>query len=379
MDSVLIVGGRDEQLSRMLRRLGYEVLQEGEGDVSITILDQRVVDLIVIDSRQEQDHEVLYHLIRSQQHSKRVPIVYIADESEQISEREEEKIEVISSNVSLGVIASKIALQLRLRKFDGADKLTADVAEINSTLRDVNERLMKERAEARAIQQELLPNHLPKHPSFELAVYYSPLDEVGGDWYQASFENERLSFLVADVTGHGLAAALLGSMTKLAMSVVHEKSPDLQLSEMNKLMTPQLPEGRFVTLGCGSFEPKTATLFYASAGHPPSLVLFKDVNKVHEVKGKGFALGFFDEGSYSLQEIDMASGDIFLAFTDGITEAQNLSGEMYGTAHLKEVLVNLPDTYTAQEVLNFLLDDFNKFLEERILKDDVTMLVFVCR
>jgi sigma-B regulation protein RsbU (phosphoserine phosphatase) len=90
-------------------------------------------------------------------------------------------------------------------------------------------------------------------------------------------------------------------------------------------------------------------------------------------------LGFFEESSYSLQEIDMAPGDIFLAFTDGITEAQNLAGEMYGTTHLKKVLVNLPDKYTAQEVLNILLDDFKKFLEERILKDDVTMLVLVCR
>jgi sigma-B regulation protein RsbU (phosphoserine phosphatase) len=363
----------------MLRRLGYEVLQEGENDISVSILDQRVVDLIVIDSRNEENHDLLYHLIRSQQHSKRVPIVYIADESVQVPEIQGEKIEVISSNVSLGVIASKIALQLRLRKFDGADKLTADVTEINATLRDVNERLMKERAEARAIQQALLPNQLPKHSSFEMAVYYSPLDEVGGDWYQASFEDEQLSFLVADVTGHGLAAALLGSMTKLAMSAVHEKSPDLQLSGMNRLMTPQLPEGRFVTLGCGLFQPNTATLLYASAGHPPSLVFFRDVNEVHEVKGKGFALGFFEESSYSLQEIDMAPGDIFLAFTDGITEAQNLAGEMYGTTHLKKVLVNLPDKYTAQEVLNILLDDFKKFLEERILKDDVTMLVLVCR
>lgn len=383
MDSILIVGSADEKLSRLLGRLGYEILHEGRDGVSVDVLNHRVIDLVVIDSREDLDHQDIYQLIRAQANSKRVPVVYLADDEKVAVARQSEgsdKVEVIPADSSLGVIASKIALQLRLRKFDGADNLHASVGEANAALRDINERLMKERIEARSIQQALLPRDIPTHKGFDLAVHYAPLDEVGGDWYHAALEDGKsLSFLVADVTGHGLAAALLGSMAKLAMSAVNEPSPDQRLAAMNRLMTPQLPDGRFVTMGCGVLDADSGTLLYSSAGHPPALVFFRDEQEVHEVKGVGFALGFFEDGEYTLQEVELAAGDIFVAYTDGISEAQNLSGAMYGTARIGDTLKRVPDYATAMDVMTLILEDFHVFLEDRILKDDVTVVVVIHR
>ena len=179
---------------------------------------------------------------------------------------------------------------------------------------------------------------------------------------------------VADVTGHGLSAAFIGSMTKLALVAANKEKPDELLKEMNRLMAAQIPSGRFVTMATATYFPDTGKIMFARAGHPPALLLQRRTNTVKQLMGDGFAIGFFDDSSYSIVEEQMEVGDALLLYTDGISEAQNLSNATYGLDRLSAALLNTsPDDSTA-DILGKVLDDFDTFRQERMLKDDVTLI-----
>src|SRR4029079_8459183 len=135
--------------------------------------------------------------------------------------------------------------------------------------------------EARSIQLALLPTSLPKSSKFEIAASYQPLEEVGGDWYYARTEKSgQVSMVIADVTGHGLSAAFIGTMTKLAMTAADRENPAERLFHMNRLMAPQLPDGRFVTMPSVLYTPETGEVQAGRAGHPPALLLHTATNEV---------------------------------------------------------------------------------------------------
>jgi sigma-B regulation protein RsbU (phosphoserine phosphatase) len=254
------------------------------------------------------------------------------------------------------------------------------LSEVNASLRDINERHQKELHEARAIQSALLPKALPTSDLFEVAAIYQPLDEVGGDFYTIeTTQSGQLRILSADVTGHGLPAAFIGSMTKLALVAVGKDSPGDLLFGMNALMAPIIPQGRFVTANAYSFHPSTGQLDFARAGGPQALLFNAERSKFEEVKGDGFPLGFFEEGEYPTGQLQMEKNDVFVVVTDGITEAQNRDKQFFGFEGIVKSVQKTKALDSAQVILDTVMSDFNAFLDGRLLKDDVTVLVLVRR
>ena len=306
-----------------------------------------------------------------------VPIVCIAPEHANVIDAFDslERIEVVQSPLSVGTLASRIATQLRLRKAAGADVKKGTLAEINAALRDHNMRFQKDLEEARAIQQGLLPREIPSDPRFQLAVSYQPLEQGGGDWYFINTDHDTLSLHVADVSGHGLPAAFIGSMAKLAMVAAEKTRPDELLNAMNRYLAPQLPMGRFITMGNCLYDPESGRVQWARAGHNPALLFRRATSEVTQLKGDGFPLGFLGEVTYELVEDTLAPGDVLLLYTDGITEAQNRGMEQFGIARLAEALVMSSQAVTAGGMIRGIIDRFAQFLEGRLLKDDVTLVL----
>jgi sigma-B regulation protein RsbU (phosphoserine phosphatase) len=244
-------------------------------------------------------------------------------------------------------------------------------------LRDFTEKFKRELDEARAIQQSLLPKTLPHDPRFEIAALYEPLEEVGGDWFYIDQSSSgKLRVQIADVTGHGLSAAFIGSMTKLAMMAAGEEAPAALLTRMNALMAAQIPEGKFVTMFSYALDPVSGALRYARAGHPQGLLFRAETGEVEELHGEGFPVGFFEDSHYEEREAQLSSGDFIVVLTDCIPEAQNMGGETYGFERLRESLIRVGKTAkTPSEVIAKLVDDFENFRAGRILKDDVTLIV----
>lgn len=378
MDLIFYLGNTDQKLPRFLERLGYAVLGATNNVALPDLISRTNVDLILIDGRVLGDVVDMCAFLRSQENTRGIPIVCISPEnSSELYEPDIiDKVDIVQAPFSVGTLAGRIATQLRLRKQAGGDELQGTLAEINAALRDHNERFRKELEEARAIQQSLLPRALPSDDRYQLAVSYQPLEEVGGDWYFASVDSDgKLLLQVADVSGHGLSAAFIASMTKLAMTAADKSRPDELLKEMNRYLGPQIPSGRFVTVGGCLYDPATGKVQCSRAGHPPALVLSRQERSVRQLKGQGFAIGFDEAGSFTLEEDTLAPGDALLLFTDGISEAQNRAMSAYGLERLSTAISRTAAESSASQMLRAILDDFNSFRQDRLLRDDVTLLL----
>ncbi len=378
MDSIFFLGRDNDALPTFLQRLGYSIIEPSQGAPLAEAVSKASMDLILIDGREIEDTSALCAFLRSQQNTRSVPIVCISDQSRESDTGDEvsSAVEIVHPPFSVGALASRIALTLRLRKIAGNDEKKSSLAEINANLRDHNSRFKKELDEARAIQQSLLPLVLPRDPRMELAVSYQPLDEVGGDWYFANkTAADQISLQIADVSGHGLSAAFIGSMAKLAMTAAAKERPDALLEAMNRLLAPQIPQGRFVTMGSCLYDPATGKVKWARAGHPPAMILRRSSRQVARLLGEGFAVGFFEDSTYSLLEDKLEVGDALIMFTDGITEAQDLSGEAFGLERLADALVATSEDLSCADMLRAILDTFDSFRGERLIRDDVTVVL----
>ncbi len=220
-----------------------------------------------------------------------------------------------------------------------------------------------------------MPVELPKDPRFEISIVYQPLQEVGGDWHYSSItKSGKLSLQILDVTGHGLDAALLGSMTRLALFVVDKESPDQLFHEMNRLMVPQLPSGRFVTAAAILFDPSNGEILFSRAGHPPGYILRGKSKEVETLQASGFALGFVDEAEYVVDKTILEPGDFVVLYTDGLVESQNRDNKLFGFDGLEASLRRCSEQMSVSELLAVLKEDLYNFLDGRLIKDDVTII-----
>jgi sigma-B regulation protein RsbU (phosphoserine phosphatase) len=316
---------------------------------------------------------------RAQESTRSVPIVCVSPSDQQTVEQliVHDRRELIPNSFSVGTLASRIATQLRLRKNAGKDDAQGTLAEMNAALRDHNSRFQKDLEEARAIQQSLLPQRLPKDPRFQISVSYLPLEQVGGDWYfvEQRPETGEVELHIADVSGHGLPAAFLASMAKLAMVAAEHKRPDELLAKMNYYLQPQLPPGRFVTTGHVLYNPETGDLQWARAGHGPALLRRAATGKVQHLFGDGFPIGFVEGARYDLVRDRLEPGDALILYTDGLTEAQNRDMEQFGLERLSEIFSSLSESLSAARMICDIIDLFALLLDDRLLKDDVTLVL----
>jgi len=361
MDTILLHGQADERIEKALRKMGYEVYVGTEDKSLSEFIETKLIDLLIFAEAGTANSAVTCIELRSKPATRRLPILFITDNKStvsQISEQRLDRFDFVDPQATLGSIVGKAATLLRLRKMVGADKGNkASIYDTNAHLRDLTEKHKREIDEARRIQESLLPKDLPQGKGFEVEAAYIPLEELGGDLYDVHLtESGKLSFLIADVTGHGLPAAFIGSMTKMAMS-------------------PQMPQGRFVTMAAGLYDPSTGDFEFTRAGHPPAFALLRAENKVRELNAGGLAVGFLDDAEYEIESCNLAPGDAMVLITDGITEAQSRSLELFGNQRVSEVLLKTSTSHSAKDILTELVNDFMQFTEGKIIKDDVTIIV----
>jgi serine phosphatase RsbU (regulator of sigma subunit) len=374
MDTVYLMGEACRNFHPLLERLGFAVIQEGDTDHSVKqIFEQHIIDIVVLESSTLPDPLDLINYLRNQVATTTVPVLVLGDCSN--PELKDEMVEIVPETTSPGLLASKIATLLRMRKIEGTS-LDAEIGQMNAALRDSNEKVKRDILEAQHIQQATLPSKIPQGNNFKIGFKYIPLEELGGDWFSVWQDSEGgIYLLIADVTGHGLAAAFIGGWINLALNSIKTTSPAQCLKDINTLITPLLPEGRFITTTCARFDPKTGVLKVARAGHPPSVLYRAKTNTCELLQEGGFAVGFMDEIFLKDQTVTLENGDIFVLLTDGILEAMNLSNKMYGIEGVDDFLKKAVNKENPEELINELLNNVKVFTDGRILKDDNTVLV----
>jgi len=195
-----------------------------------------------------------------------------------------------------------------------------------------------ELATARAIQLAALPRTNPDLPGLEVAAVYMPASDVAGDFYDfLELDNGCLGVFIADVSGHGVPAALVASMLKIALATQSENasSPARILAALNTLFCGRL-ERQFITAAYVHLNPAAGTLVIASAGHPPPILRHEASSE--ELLAAGVVLGRFRDARYDEITRPFIPGDTLVLYTDGVTETSNAAGEQWGDQRLRTTI-----------------------------------------
>jgi serine phosphatase RsbU (regulator of sigma subunit) len=238
------------------------------------------------------------------------------------------------------------------------------------------ERLKQELSVARRIQQALLPKATPKFNGWQLAAYYRPARQVGGDFYDfLELPNGHLGIVVGDATGHGMPAALLMATTRGMLRAVaqHLDSPGEVLARVNDAICPEIPPNMFVTCFYAILDPADGRLLFANAGHNLPY-LRRDGQRSSDLWARGMPLGLMPRMSYEENETSLESGESILFYSDGLVEAHNPHREMFGFPRLREVV----DEYGSAggSLVERLINDLSGFVgagSEQ--EDDITLVV----
>ena len=238
--------------------------------------------------------------------------------------------------------------------------------------------LEQELATARQIQKSILPHNPPRLPGLDIATRYLPMTEVAGDFFDfARIDDKCCGFLIADVSGHGVPAALIAAMVKVAFlaQADHHRRPDRLFTGMNEMLGHRL-EGQFVTAGYAFVDTGAGKLHYAGAGHPPLIVRSPD-GRIRELASQGLMLEPFPEAEYATAECDLHAGDRVLLYTDGIVETFNRQEEEFGDRRLKDLLTSCSEL-SPEQVADRLIQEIKAWADtgsDGSLGDDLTMIV----
>lgn len=236
-----------------------------------------------------------------------------------------------------------------------------------------HERIEQELRTAQAIQRAFLPKDIPALPGWQLAPYYQPAREVGGDFYDfLVFDDGRLGLIIGDVTGKGVPAALVMATvhTMLRAAVQGMTSPSEVLARVNALLVAEIPAGMFVTCFFVLLDPHTGQLRYANAGHEPPFR--RHDGSAAELWATGMPLGMMPDTHYDEYEAILSPGESLFFYSDGLVEAHNSSREMFGFPRLQKLLA---EHTNGTPLIDILLGDLKSFTgEEWEQEDDVTLV-----
>jgi sigma-B regulation protein RsbU (phosphoserine phosphatase) len=242
-------------------------------------------------------------------------------------------------------------------------------------------RIRKSLEVAQEVQQNLLPEEIPELPGFDIAAVSIYCDETGGDYFDfiaGRGGSERLGIAVGDVTGHGVAAALLMATTRAHIRSLSHNQDDLaeRITRVNSLLANDIRQtGNFVSLFFMEIEARSRAISWVRAGHDPALLFDPVTERFDELKGQGLVLGVDKDYSYEqLEKTIEAPGKIILIGTDGIWETQNSVGEMFGKNRLREIIRTNSDK-TAQAIQNAVLEALSSFRMDAPQEDDITIVV----
>jgi serine phosphatase RsbU (regulator of sigma subunit)/predicted ester cyclase len=238
------------------------------------------------------------------------------------------------------------------------------------------ERIEQELLVARRIQQASLPKEVPELEGWEISPYYRPAREVGGDFYDFHLLPEgRLGFVVGDATGKGVPAALVMSTTcgmfQLAAQALGSSSPGEVLERVNEALLARIPQNMFVTCFYAILDPKSASLSYANAGH--DLPYLQRRGEAEELRARGMPLGLMPRMGYEEKEIVLDSGEAALFYSDGLVEAHDPQGEMFGFPKLRALIAEHAEE--ERPLGEFLMEELYSFVGEGWeQEDDITLL-----
>ncbi|MBS0339082.1 MAG: fused response regulator/phosphatase [Proteobacteria bacterium] len=365
-------------LRQRLKRQGYANVETAtNGREALELLGQREIDLVLLDVMMPEmnGYEVLEQL-KADPRRRDIPVIMISalDQLESVIRCVELGAEdYLPKPFNPTLLAARVGASLEKKRL--RDELRASLS-----------RLEKELEAARRLQVSMLPREFPactEQQPVDIHALMQAAREVGGDLYDFFYPSpDRLCFLVADVSGKGADAAMFmartRSLVRMAVELLHEVgatdvAPDRVLNTVNRELCQNNREKMFVSVFMGTLDVRTGALAFANAGHPPPC----RISAARRIERLGSApqppLGIRPAARYTTSAIELEVADTLFVCTDGVCEAANASGEMYGDERLQALLEVSGDS-SAQAVVTQVKDAIDAFAAGAPPADDVTML-----
>ncbi len=253
-----------------------------------------------------------------------------------------------------------------------------DLAVRELELRRQKDRLDRDIAMAREIQQGLLPNETPQLAGYDIAAHSEPADQTGGDYYDWQVIDEhRIVISLADVTGHGIGPALVTAACRayVRATLTGDIAPSNVITRVNELLHDDLPAGRFVTFALIELNTRTHTARLMAAGHGPTFFIQHNGDEVQTLLPQGMPMGIdLNLGLDEPIEIAMQPGDAMVMLTDGFFEWSDLNGKQFGIDRLRQVMHNSRE-HAADAIIAKMDQAIRRFTNRPDQDDDMTAVV----
>jgi sigma-B regulation protein RsbU (phosphoserine phosphatase) len=346
-----------------------KVATSGEKALAIASGKERP-DLILLDIMMpEMDGYEVCRRLKANPDTRDIPVIFLTSQTEAEDETkgfEVGAVDYVHKPFSAAVVKARVRTHLMLREAHA--QIAKQLVEINTELEM-----------ARQIQLSILPSTTPKINGMEIVARYIPMTSVAGDFYDFIVQDDRhLGILIADVSGHGLPAALIASMLQVALTAQtsHVSEPGKVLAGLNRALCGKFQQN-FVTAAYVYLDLEKNVLKYAGAGHPPVLIWRKSAGTASQLLENGLVLGQFDDATYDSIEIPIEVGDRFVLYTDGIPETFSPDGEEFGTDRFLR-FVDANTRLDAGPFADALLLELARWLDRppgEGHKDDISLLV----
>ena len=346
-----------------------KVATNGEKALAIASAEEKP-DLILLDVMMPgMDGYEVCRRLKANPATQNIPVIFLTGQTEAEDETkgfEVGAVDYIHKPFSAAIVKVRVGLHLMLRQ--AHEQIAQQLVAINNELEM-----------ARQIQLSILPSDTPKLGGLEIVARYLPMTSVAGDFYDFIVVDEKhVGVLIADVSGHGLPAALIASMLQVALTAqsAHASDPGKVLSGLNQALCGKF-QRNFVTAAYVFVDLEKNSMTHAGAGHPPLLHWRSSSGKASEVSENGLVLGQFPEETYSAVSLPLEYGDRCVLYTDGVLETSSPSDEEFGTGRFMQ-LMESKHSVGAEQFIDALLDELSRWSGHprgEGQQDDITVLV----
>ena len=376
-------------LSGMLEEQGYEVRPAPNGRLALRGAESDPPDLILLDIMMpEMDGYEVCRRLKEDENLRDIPVIFISALTETFDKVKAFRIggvDYVTKPFQIEEVHARVETHLRLRRLQmESEEQNRELKETHRQLQESQARLIEEMGKelqvAHDVQMGLLPETDPSIPGLDIAGRCIPASSVGGDHYTYVWldeEKTKFAIVLADVSGKEMKAA----MTVMRFTeILHyetqgKRKPEEILGGLNASVYGRLEKRMYVTSCVAVLDVSERNLEVSNAGHPPAYRLSGETGRVEELEMSSYPLGLRQDAGYEAMQVNLEEGDVLVFYTDGVCEARNEEGSVYGFDRLAGVIRDMDREMEAREMIDRILGEVERFTGTSQHEDDLTLVV----